>query len=47
MAGRLAHVGVSTMKRMIKCGLIQCEIDNLENVKLVLNLRWLKSNFIV
>ena len=26
---RLAHIGISTMKRMIKCGLISC--DNINN----------------
>ncbi|KAL6320637.1 hypothetical protein AAG906_008637 [Vitis piasezkii] len=31
----LAHVGLSTIKRIVKCGLIACDTKNLKNVKYV------------
>ena len=30
--GRLAHIGISTMKRMIKCGLFNCDVDNFKKM---------------
>ena len=25
--GRLAHIGISTIKRLVKCGIISCNVD--------------------
>ncbi|KAL6345172.1 hypothetical protein AAG906_013656 [Vitis piasezkii] len=35
LANRLAHVGLSTIKRIVKCGLIACDTKKFENVKYV------------
>jgi hypothetical protein len=34
---RLAHTGISSIKRLIKSGLISCNINDFKNVKYVLN----------
>lgn len=34
---RLSHIGISTMKRLIKSGLISRDVNNLKNVKYMLN----------
>ena len=39
----LAHIGISTMKKMIKYDLISCNINEFKNVNYVLNLKWLRN----
>ena len=26
--GKLAHIGIVTIKRIVKCGLIECDVNN-------------------
>ena len=42
---RLAHVGISTMKRMIKCGLFSCDVDNFKKCEICIKSKMVKKPF--
>ena len=43
--GRLAHIGLSTMKRMIKCGLISCDVDKFKKCEICVKSKMIKKPF--
>ena len=42
---RLAHIGFSTMKRLIKCGLISCKSDKLDKCEICVKSKMIKKPF--
>lgn len=43
--GRLAHMGISTNKRMVKCGMLSCDINNFEKCETCIKAKMTKKPF--
>ena len=43
--GRLAHIGISTINRIIKCGLISCDTSNFEKCEICTKSKMVKKPF--
>ena len=43
--GRLAHIGLITMKIMIKCGLISCDVDKFKKCEICVKSKMIKKPF--
>ena len=43
--GRLAYIGISTMKRLIKCGMISCNVDKFNKCKICIKSKMIKKPF--
>ena len=43
--GRLAHIGIGTMKRMVKCGLIECDVKNFNKCEICTKSKMIKKPF--
>ena len=46
MHGRLSHIGISTMKRLVKCGMINCNIDELNKYKICIKSKMTRQLFL-
>ena len=45
--GRLAHIGIGTMKRMVKCGLIECDVKNFNKCEIFTKSKMIKKSIVL
>ena len=43
--GRLAHIGISTMKRLVKCGMINCNVDEFNKCEICIKSKMTRQPF--
>ena len=46
MHGRLSHIGISTKKRLVKCGMINCNIGELNKYKICIKSKMTRQLFL-